>query len=570
MSSTAVVTAATDLVAKFNLKYESQSPFHLVSSTAGATLVLAFVYGQLTSKHPLHERIKKYVFRQIRKIPYVKEKIQSEISKVQDGMEKEHLALTGHLEDILELPAQGMTEDDVLKLAKVYADLGDADWKNGSESGTVYNGNTKLTELMTKVYGMTAWSNPLHPGTFPGIRKMEAEVVRMACQMFNGGPESCGCITTGGTESIILACKAYRDWAREERGIEHPNMVVPVTAHAAFDKAAAMLDMVIKHVKVDPVTKEVDIKAMKRTINSSTCMLVGSCPQFPHGSIDNIQEIAKLGITYGIPVHVDACLGGFLVPFMKEAGFPLAPFDFSVEGVTSISADTHKYGFAPKGSSVIIYSKPIYRHYQWFSFPDWPGGIYATSTISGSKAGGITAACWASLVYHGRSGYVDSTRKIVNTTRYITDELAKIPGIEVLGKPQVSVVAFGCAKDAGANIFGISEMLKDKGWNLNNLQFPSCIHLCVTMLHTENGVADKFVNDVRESAAKAMADPSATNTESAAIYGMSQTIPDRGLVSLITWSYLDSLYITKTERKIKEELELKQEQQNGDVIKKEE
>merc|ERR1719357_490202 len=328
--------------------------------------------------------------------------------------------------------------------------------------------------------------------------------------------------------------------------------------------------MVIKHIAVDPETRAVDVKAMSRAIDSSTCMLAGSCPQFPHGTIDDIQAIAALGLKKGIPVHVDACLGGFLVPFMEEAGYPLPPFDFRVEGVTSISADTHKYGFAPKGSSVILYSEPKYRHYQWFTFADWPGGIYATSTISGSKAGGITAACWASLVYHGRSGYVDSTRKIVNTTRYITDELAKIPGIEVLGKPQVSVVAFGCAKDAGANIFGISEMLKDKGWNLNNLQFPSCIHLCVTMLHTENGVADKFVNDVRESAAKAMADPSATNTESAAIYGMSQTIPDRGLVSLITWSYLDSLYITKTERKIKEELELKQEQQNGDVIKKEE
>jgi len=559
-TASAVTAAASDLVVKFNARYSEQSPFQLVSATAGATLALAFVYGQLTSKHPLHERIKKYVFRQIRKIPYVKEKIRSEISKVQDGLEKEHLALTGHLEDILELPAMGMPEDEVLKLAKIYADLGDADWKNGSESGTVYNGNAKLTELMTKVYGMTAWSNPLHPGTFPGIRKMEAEVVRMCCQMFNGGPESCGCITTGGTESIILACKAYRDWAREELGIAHPNMVVPVTAHAAFDKAAAMLDMVIKHVKVDPVTQEVDLKAMKSRIDSSTCMLVGSCPQFPHGSIDNIQEIAKLGLRYGLPVHVDACLGGFLVPFMKEAGYPLSPFDFSVDGVTSISADTHKYGFAPKGSSVILYSKPIYRHYQWFSFPDWPGGIYATSTISGSKAGGITAACWASLVYHGRSGYVDSTRKIVKTTKYITDELAKVKGIKIFGKPQVSVVAFGADE---ANIFGVSEMLKERGWNLNNLQFPSCIHLCVTMLHTESGVADKFINDVRESAAKAMADPSATNTESAAIYGMSQTIPDRGLVSLITWSYLDSLYITKTERKAKE-LELQQGNGDGD------
>jgi len=386
---------------------------------------------------------------------------------------------------------------------------------------------------------------------------MEAEVVRMCCNMFNGGPDSCGCISTGGTESIILACKAYRDWAREERGIQDPNIIVPVTAHAAFDKAAAMLDMVIKHIAVDPETRAVDVKAMSRAIDSSTCMLAGSCPQFPHGTIDDIQAIAALGLKKGIPVHVDACLGGFLVPFMEEAGYPLPPFDFRVEGVTSISADTHKYGFAPKGSSVILYSEPKYRHYQWFTFSDWPGGIYATSTISGSKAGGITAACWASLVHHGRSGYVDSTRKIVKTTKYIAQELGLIKGIKIFGKPQVSVVAFGSDE---TNIFGISDTLKNKGWNLNNLQFPSCIHLCVTMLHTEAGVADKFIKDVREATETALANPDSATSEAAAIYGMSQTIPDRGLVNLITWSYLDSLYITKAEKEAKDKLAITQEE----------
>jgi len=546
-----------DFVVQFNSRYADHTPFQLVGATAGATLALAFIYKQLTSKHPLHIRMKKQLFRLIRKIPMVKKKIEGEIGKVQDSLEAEHLSLTSHLDDILELPEHGLTEDEVLKLATVYTDLGDADWRNGSESGTVYNANAKLTELMTKVYGMTAWSNPLHPGTFPGIRKMEAEVVRMCCNMFNGGPDSCGCISTGGTESIILACKAYRDWAREERGIQDPNIIVPVTAHAAFDKAAAMLDMVIKHIAVDPETRAVDVKAMSRAIDSSTCMLAGSCPQFPHGTIDDIQAIAALGLKKGIPVHVDACLGGFLVPFMEEAGYPLPPFDFRVEGVTSISADTHKYGFAPKGSSVILYSEPKYRHYQWFTFSDWPGGIYATSTISGSKAGGITAACWASLVHHGRSGYVDSTRKIVKTTKYIAQELGLIKGIKIFGKPQVSVVAFGSDE---TNIFGISDTLKNKGWNLNNLQFPSCIHLCVTMLHTEAGVADKFIKDVREATETALANPDSATSEAAAIYGMSQTIPDRGLVNLITWSYLDSLYITKAEKEAKDKLAITQEE----------
>ena len=195
----------------------------------------------------------------------------------------------------------------------------------------------------------------------------------------------------------------YRDYAKNVKGIENPVIVAPVTAHAAFQKAADLLDMGIRHVGVDPKTQKVDLGAMRRAISASTCMLVGSAPQFPHGSVDDIRGIAGLGVKYGIPVHVDACLGGFLIAFMEEAGFPLEPFDFRVKGVTSISADTHKYGYAPKGSSVVLYSRPEFRRQQWFSVGDWPGGIYATSTIGGSRAGGIIAACWASLMYYGRS-----------------------------------------------------------------------------------------------------------------------------------------------------------------------
>ncbi len=275
-------------------------------------------------------------------------------------------------------------------------------------------GNPELTSLMTEVYGLAAWTNPLHPDAFPGVRKMEAEIVRMACNIFRGGPDSCGTVTTGGTESIMLACKAYRDWARQVKGIANPVIVVPTTAHAAFDKSADMLDIGIVHVPVDPITQRVDVKAMARAITRNTCMLVGSAPQFAHGSVDDIRAIAAIGKRHNIPVHVDACLGGFLIGFMDEAGFPLEPFDFSVDGVTSISADTHKYGYAPKGSSVILYSASEYRHYQWFAVVDWPGGIYATSTIGGSRAGGIIAACWASLMHYGRDGSKYTYNYIIN------------------------------------------------------------------------------------------------------------------------------------------------------------
>ena len=315
-------------------------------------------------------------------------------------------------------------------------------------------------------------------------------------------------------------------------------------AHAAFDKAADILGMRIRHVPVDPVTKRADVRVMKKMIGRSTAMLVGSAPQFPHGSIDDIEDIAALGVKYNIPVHVDACLGGFLIPFMEEAGFRLKPFDFRVAGVTSISADSHKYGFAPKGSSVIMYREARYRHHQWFCYSDWPGGVYLTPTIGGSKSGANIAVCWAAMTFFGREGYVRTTRRIVETTRYIENGLRAIDGINIVGVPEVSVVAFSSDR---FNILGVADRMKNLGWNLNSLQFPSCVHLCVTNIHAEEGRADKFLQDVAEVSAQLRDDPGSSETGSGAVmYGMAATIPDRSLVDRLMWIYLDSLYTERS------------------------
>jgi sphinganine-1-phosphate aldolase len=414
-------------------------------------------------------------------------------------------------------------------------------WKEGAMSGTVYNCSKDGLKLIADVYGLTSLTNPLHPDAFPGIRQMEMEVVRMTCAMFNGDSKTVGCVATGGTESIILACKAYRDMAIE-RGVKYPEILCPVSAHAAFDKAADMLGVSIRHVPLDQDTMRVNVSAMRRMISGNTMMLVGSAPQFPHGSVDPIQEIAELGLRYNIPVHVDACLGGFLVPFMKSAGFQVPAFDFSVAGVTSISADTHKYGYAPKGTSVLMYRNAELRSYQWFSFPDWPGGIYATPTIGGSRSGGIIAACWATMVSYGKQGYIQATREIVSTTRKIAEEIATVPSLKIVGRPDVSVVAFASEK---FNIYSLSDALKERGWALNALQFPECVHLCVTRLHTQPGVAEKFVRDVREATEIILKDPEAAGGGSAAVYGMAASIPDRSIVSELTAVYLDSLYASK-------------------------
>jgi sphinganine-1-phosphate aldolase len=270
-------------------------------------------------------------------------------------------------------------------------------------------------------------------------------------------------------------------------------------------------------------------------------MLAGSAPQFPHGVIDPIQAIAKLGVRYGIPVHVDSCLGGFLVPFMREAGFPLEPFDFEIDGVTSISADTHKYGYAPKGSSVVMYSNQKYRQFQYFVAPDWPGGIYASPSFSGSRAGAIIAACWATLMFMGHNGYVEATRKIITTTRYIESKLSTVPGVFVCGKAEVSVIAFG-SKDF--NIYRLSDALVHAGWNLNALQFPSSIHLCVTLVHTKPGIADRFIEDFKRCTAEIMKSPNAEVGGQAAMYGLAQSIPDRSIVSEIAAGFFDAYYNT--------------------------
>jgi len=516
-------------------------PWKIVAGTAGATLFVAYLYNLTQQRVPLSARVKKFIFKWAKSLPAVRRQIESEMGKMKESFEEEFGNSVDGIPYLKALPEEGLSHHKILDETKLHLNLGDLDWAGGAMSGTVYNSSKELGELMTNVYGLAAWTNPLHPDAFPGLRKMEAEIVTMACNIFNGGTDSCGCVTTGGTESIILACKAYRDLIREEKGVEVPEMLVPVTAHAAFDKAAAMLGMRIRHVPVDDVTKRVDVAAMKKMISRRTAMLVGSAPQFPHGCMDNIQAIAALGVEYDIPVHVDACLGGFLIAFMEDAGFPLPPFDFRVSGVTSISADTHKYGFAPKGSSVILYSNKKYRDYQWFCFPDWPGGIYATPTIGGSRAGGIIAACWAAMLFFGKEGYVQTTKEIITTTRKITEALKKIPGIQIVGTPDVSVIAFD-SKDF--NIYGLSDGMKERGWALNALQFPSCVHLCVTRPHTLPGVAEKFIRDVTEITAEIMKDPSASNAGSAAMYGMAASIPDRSIVEDLTGVYLDALYYT--------------------------
>ncbi|XP_018354616.1 PREDICTED: sphingosine-1-phosphate lyase isoform X1 [Trachymyrmex septentrionalis] len=525
-----------------NYIFKNKEPWQIAAMTSTATLATVWLLTFIYQDESLLERCKKHIFRLARYIPSIRNKIDKELAEVNEIFENDVLRRFKETSFIVHLPKNGLKNEKLLNLVNEYIYLGDYDWKSGRVSGTVYRANSELTELMGNVYAIASYTNPLHPEVFPGICKMEAEVVRIACNLFNGDKDSCGTMSSGGTESIFLACKAYRDYARDVKGIKKPEIVLPVTAHAAFDKAAQYLKIKLCYVPVHPHSFTVCIKTMKKSITKNTIMLVGSAPNFPHGTMDNIEAISELGIKYGIPVHVDGCLGGFLACFMSDAGYPLPPFDFKLPGVTSISADTHKYGYAPKGSSVILYRNKTYRHYQYSITTDWPGGIYGSPTISGSRAGGIIATCWATLLYYGFDEYVESTKKIIETTRYIERKLREMDGIFIFGTPATSVIAIG---SNDFHIYRLSETLNSKGWSLNPLQFPCGIHICVTHVHTEPGVADQFLEDVNSALEIIMQDRNVPVKGKLAMYGMSQNIPDRSVVSEITKSFLDSMYYTE-------------------------
>ncbi|KAJ3332913.1 hypothetical protein HDU76_012650 [Blyttiomyces sp. JEL0837] len=421
------------------------------------------------------------------------------------------------------LPPTGLDVSSLRSEMNKYHRMGHVDWQSGKVSGAIYHGGEELTALITEAFG---------------VRKMESEVTSMVLNMYNAPANAGASITSGGTESILMSIKTHREWALHTKGITEPEMVVPVTIHAAFDKGADYFGVKIIHIPVEVATGKVDIAKMSRAITSNTILIAGSSPNFPHGIIDDIPALAKLAKKHNIGLHVDACLGGFLVPFMEKAGFPLPhPVDFRVDGVTSISCDTHKYGFAPKGSSVIMYRSQELRKYQYFLSTDWPGGVYASPTIAGSRPGALVAGCWTTMLRLGESGYVESTKQIISSARRIKQGIEGIKGLRVIGNPLVSVISFDAAPPL--KIYGIGDLLSRKGWHLNMLQFPEAIHIACTYLTVHS--ADKLIEDIREAVETLRKDPSAGNGDLAAIYGTAASVPDRSIIADVARGFLDSL-----------------------------
>jgi glutamate/tyrosine decarboxylase-like PLP-dependent enzyme len=280
-----------------------------------------------------------------------------------------------------------------------------------------------------------------------------------------------------------------------------------------------------------------DVAATRRALTRNTIAVVGSAPSFPHGVIDPIAELAELARQRGIGFHTDACLGGFVLPWAEKLGYPVPPFDFRVPGVTSMSADTHKYGYAAKGTSVVLYRGAELRRYQYFTATDWPGGLYFSPTIAGSRPGGLLAACWAAMVAMGAQGYQQATQQILETAAHIRAGVQAMPELRVLGDP-LWIIAFASPT---LDIYKIMDYLTARHWTLNGLHKPPAVHLCVTLRHTQPGVAERFLTDLRSAVEHVKANPDERGGM-APVYGLAASLPLRGVIGDMLRRYLDLLY----------------------------
>jgi glutamate/tyrosine decarboxylase-like PLP-dependent enzyme len=448
------------------------------------------------------------------------------------------------------IPTQGREHEGLLRQMEAMKE-GDAAWKDGRVWSLVYYAGDAHHELLKKAHHVFFAENALNPMAFKSLKRMEAEVVQMTAAMLNAPPTGVGTMTTGGTESILMAVKAARERARKTKPwIRNPEIVAPRSVHVAFGKAAHYFGLRIRYADLADDFRA-DVSAMKRLVRRNTVLIVASAPQYPHGVVDPIAEIGAFAEEKGIPFHVDACIGGFALPWVEKLGYPVPVFDFRVPGVTSMSADVHKYGFAAKGASVVVYRDMSYLKHQFFVSTDWPGGIYVSPSMTGTRGGGPIAAAWASLMAMGEDGFLDHTKRAMEAAIALKEGIAKIPGVMVLGKPEGTIVTFG-ASDRSIDVYRVADQLEKKGWSVDRQQHPASIHCTVTSNH--GAIVDTYLSDLREAVEHVRAHPEDASSGSAAMYGMMAKIPFRGLVKRSVEKVMESMYGPSVEPLSSEEL----------------
>jgi glutamate/tyrosine decarboxylase-like PLP-dependent enzyme len=392
--------------------------------------------------------------------------------------------------------------DDVAQeVLRQVAEIGakDLNWKQGRAFSLAYYAGADVQEVADQALAMYASTNGLNADAFPSLKKFQSEVVQMVSAWVHGGDQAAGFMTSGGTESILLAVKGARERGRREKGITTPNVVLPTSAHAAFEKACYYFGLESRRITVDAEWRA-DVTAMSAAIDSNTVLLVGSAPQYPQGVIDPISEIAALGLSMDINVHVDACMGGVTLPFLERLGLPITPWDFRVDGVTSISVDLHKYGYTAKGASVILHRNKKLRSYQTFVTDNWLGGFYGSSGVLGTKSGGPMAAAWAVMNYLGDDGYLRLTKAAYDACQQLADAIEQFPELQLRARPESTLLSFGARETHDDSlpmfdIYAVADLLAQRGWYVDKQSPPASLHCTVNAVH--GAVIDDFLIDLR-------------------------------------------------------------------------
>lgn len=396
------------------------------------------------------------------------------------------------------LPETGMSQAAISDALDAFA-KDDIDWRDGRSPLYVFGTDPQAYEVGRDAFFRFYSENALGANrAFPSIKAMQDDVLKKCAALLNAPTPEGGVFTSGGTESIFLATRAARDEGRARKGIGKGggNIVVPSTAHPAFRKAAESLDIEERRIAVD-ASGRADAARMQDAIDDDTVMLAGSAPCFPYGVIDPIAELGELAQRLDVWLHVDACVGGYLAPFVRDIGYPVPPFDMGVAGVASLSADLHKYGYCPKPASTLFFSTPERAERASFEFADWACGSFRTATLVGTRPAGAVAGAWAVLHYLGMQGYrAIASRVMAMRDQYITD-IESIPGFRVFSNPELSIIAF---TNQHADVFQIAALMQDRGWLPGLTQEPPALHIMLSLLHEES--RNQYIKDLRQSTAK--------------------------------------------------------------------
>lgn len=426
------------------------------------------------------------------------------------------------------LPDHGRPREEILAELRTMAAEEDEIWESGKVSGTMYSGDHAHYRFLNEAFGLFAHVNALQRDICPSATRFEGEIIAMALDLMHAGEVTdttpAGLVTSGGTDSILHAILAYREHAalpRESGGLGidasegRPNIVKPETAHPAFDKAARLLGL---ELRVVPVTDDttVDPAVVAKSMDDRTIGIVGSAGNYGYGTIDPIAELGRVALDHGVPLHVDGCLGGFILPFGEELGYDVPPFDFRVPGVTTISADTHKYAYSFKGTSTLLFRDKAFRNAQYFQLAGWSGGKYMSPSIAGSRSGGLLAATWASMVQYGRDGYRRHAAEIFAAADAMKTSVRSHPELRILGRP---TFCFSFTSD-DFDVYHIADFMKERGWRFNGQQYPNALHMAVTRPQTQSGVVEQFDADLAEAVRFAVAQEArGEKAVSSALYG---------------------------------------------------